>query len=1206
MLWGKTFAKIGIVMSVCGVLLTGNHVSAADTTTVRVISTADLHSQVSSADYEVAGISGAASLAKLSTMIKGAREEITEGTSITVDAGDSIYGYGAEYVKSQNVNTVQPIYEGMSKIGYDAIVLGNHDFDFGFDYIQRQLNLSGLSKICLTSNVVKYTDGKAPWAATKMITRKVTTAQGKQVQIKIGIVGATRPTLSNIYDYDGTLVTSGIISSVRTNAAALKKAGANVVVAVVHAGMGDEKATDANSDVAYALTKLSDVDCIMTGHAHRNFPSTDGNVQSYYNLPNVNKNTGLINGKPVIMSADHGKAIGICDLTLSINGSSIKVVGAKPTIRRASAKIESDPAIESITNKYDAGIQKQYKAILANLREGDHVTGYFTLLEDNGVIQLNNEAKIRFGMQYQATREGKPYAGYPVISATNIYMDGSEGADDYFDISEKITWGDLLNVQRYDHNWNYIYWMTGAQLKEWLEWSSSIYAQSGEKYTNDSTLNRLTVSQNITSLQSNSWNGGYGQFAIFDGIDYEIDITGPAKYDASGHVINAKANRVKNLTCNGVAVANNSRFLMVCNEITTSNLVLSALTNQRLVKKSAKNTVDYLKDYVQEMNRYSAIADAPDHNWQVSTNAGLRILRTSSLAESLAKVQPWYQGTLALTEQYGYYVADLSQEKEDKYGPLLVLAPSTTEPTNESVIIKVRTEDRSKVASCSYLMGNVDADSDKWKQSTAVKSGQVAVNINGEYTFRAMDTKGNVTIRHIKISNINANVLTAPEVIAPSNRKTVVTGYAKAGLTVHILISGKRYSTTAKSNGTFSCDVGKHRAGTMIQVYVEDKQGRKSAVVKVAFDRTGPNGPSLEAVTNKTTKLKGKIGETCVTMVAYVGSKYAYVPKGGTAKYKSSKKYDAKRQIIETQTVLSGGKYSIVIPVVNAGTTIKVFAIDLKGRTSIVASRTVKKAAPNKPTVNTVCDAENAVTGKIPSSKKACKVTVKVSGKKYTAKSKKNGKFEVETPELKSGMQVSVYASDKSKGKTRKSASTSCNVTSKKKYVSKSAKNISVKAITSKTTQIKGTAKKGTDLYLNYGSTYTKLALNKNGRFYFTLPGALKAGETIYFVDRQKDGSIVAVRQIKVKAVKPAKPTIPSTVTTKTTKMTVLSKEDTTLVVKVGKKAIKVTKNKFSKTKKAYVYTVKLPKSAAAQKIVCYMKNSSGNGAKTTILRRKA
>lgn len=1208
MLWKRILSKwkicLGIV--VCSVLSAAVPVSASDTTTVRVISTADFHSQVSSQDYESAGKSTAGSLAKVSTMIQSAKEEITDGTCITVDTGDSIYGYAAEYVKAQNSATIQPIFEGMRKIGYDAIVLGNHDFDFGYDYIYQQLKLSGLSNICLVSNVVQNSNGKAPWASTKMINRTVSTEQGKKVRIKIGIVGATRPSLSNMYDYDGTLVTSGIISSVKNNAAALKRAGADVVIAIVHAGMGDNTSTDNDKDVAYALSKLEDVDCIMAGHAHRNFPSEDGNVQIYYDLPGVNRSTGLVNGKPVLISADHGKSIGICDLTLSINGNKISVAGAKPVIRRTSQAVTPDPEIESIVDKYDAGIQKQYENVLAILRTGDRVTGYFTLLEDNMMLQLNNEAKIRFGMQYQATREGQAYSKYPVISATRVYMDGSEGKDDYFDVSDSITWGDLMNVQRYEHNWNYIYWITGAQLKEWLEWSASIYAQSGEKFTNDSVLNRLSLAENQTSLLSNGWSGSYGQYAQFDGIHYEIDVTGPAKYDAAGHVICAQANRIKKLTCQGVAVTNQSRFLMVCNEISTYNLVLSDLTKQRLVKDSDRNTVDYLKDYIQEMNQYAPIADEPDHNWKILTGDEQRILRTSSLSELLVQAKSWYRKTLGMTDLYGYYSADLPQEEEDQYGPLLVLAPSTTESTNESITISVRTEDSSGVASCLYLAGNVEEDDEKWEQGKAVISNRAIVSSNGEYTFQAKDTKGNVTTRHIKISNIDSNVLPAPEVMTPVNKKTVVTGYARAGLTVYITVAGKTYATTAKSNSTFSCDIGKHRAGTAVYVYVQDGQGRKSRAVKVLFDRTGPNPPTLDPVTNKTTKLTGKIGESCVVMVAYVGNKYAYVSRGGTAAYRASRKYDPKRQIIEVNSKLSNERYSIPISAVNAGVSVRVFAIDLKHRVSIVAVRTVKKAAPNMPTINVVCDAENAITGKIPSAKKACNVTVEVSGKKYTAKSAKNGKFEVETPKLKSGMLVSVYASDKSNGKTRKSASASCKVASKKYYVAKAKKIISVKKITSRTVQLTGKAKKGTDLYLNYGSSYSKVDLDKKGRFSYALPRAIKSSESVYFVDRHRNGSIIAVRQIKVKAAKPAKPQLSAAITTKSKEMKVLSKEDATLIVKIGKKTSKVKKDYYSKGKQAFVYTVKLPKAAAAQKIVCYLKNSKGNGAKLTILRRKA
>ncbi|MDE6566929.1 MAG: 5'-nucleotidase C-terminal domain-containing protein [Lachnospiraceae bacterium] len=1208
MLWKKALSKwkICMGMGVCSVLFAAAPVSASDTTTIRVISTADLHSQVSSQDYESAGKSTAGSLAQLSTMIRSAKEEITDGTCITVDTGDSIYGYAAEYIKAKNGAAVQPIYEGMSKIGYDAIVLGNHDFDFGYDYIYQQLKSSGLSNICLVSNVVRNSDGRAPWASTKMINRTVTTEQGKQVQVKIGIVGATRPSLSNMYDYDGTLVTSGIISSVKNNAAALKKAGADVVIAIVHAGMGDNTSTDSDKDVAYALSKLENVDCIMAGHAHRNFPSEDGNVQIYYDLPGVNRSTGLVNGKPVLISADHGKAIGICDLSLSINGNKVRVAGAKPMIRRTSQAVTPDPVIESISNKYDAEIQKQYQSVLASLRTGDRVTGYFSLLEDNTMLQLNNEAKIRFGMQYQSTREGKAYAGYPVISASRVYMDGSEGKDDYFDVSDNITWGDLMRVQRYEHNWNYIYWITGAQLKEWLEWSASIYAQSGEQFTSDSILYRLSLAENKTSLISNGWNGSYGQYVQFDGIHYEIDVTEPAKYDAAGHVIYAQANRIKNLTCQGRNVTNQSKFLMVCNEISTYNLVLSDLTKQRLVKDSTRNTVDYLKDYIQEMNQYAPIADEPDHNWKLLAGDEQRILRTSSLSELLAQARSWYQKTLGMTDQYGYYSADLSQEDKDQYGPLLVLAPSTTESTNESVTISVRTEDSSGVASCLYLAGNVEEDDPKWEQGMAVISNRAIVRNNGEYTFQAKDKQGNVTTRHININNIDANVLPAPEVMIPVNKKTVVTGYARAGLTVYITVAGTTYATTAKSNSTFSYDVGKHRAGTAVYVYVQDGQGRKSKTVKVLFDRTGPNPPTLDPVSNKTTRLTGKIGESCVTMVAYVGSKYAYVSRGGTAAYRASHKYDPNRQIIEVNTTLSNDRYSIPISAVNAGVSVRVFAIDLKHRVSIVAVRTVKKAAPNMPTINVVCDAENAITGKIPLTKKACNVTVKVSGKKYTAKSAKNGKFEVKTPKLKSGMLVSVYASDKSNGKTRKSASASCKVASKKNYVAKAKKIISVKKITSRTVQLTGKAKKGTELYLNYGSSYSKLDLDKKGRFSYDLPRAIKSSEPVYFVDRHKNGSIIAVRQIKVKAAKPGKPQLSSAITTKSKEMKILSKEDATLVAKIGKKTYKVKKDYYSSGKQAYVYTVKLPKAAVAQKIVCYMKNNKGNGAKITVLRRKA
>ena len=170
------FKKIGIGVAMVAAFLVGNQAKAAETTTLRVISTTDLHNQVSSEDYDIAGKNAGHSLAKLSTMIKAARAELNQGASLTVDAGDSVYGYGAEVLMGdvkKPSNTLQPIFEAMSKIGYDAITLGNHEFDYGYDFIKNQLTQSGLNDKCVVANVKEYATGNYPWKRTMMLTKNM-------------------------------------------------------------------------------------------------------------------------------------------------------------------------------------------------------------------------------------------------------------------------------------------------------------------------------------------------------------------------------------------------------------------------------------------------------------------------------------------------------------------------------------------------------------------------------------------------------------------------------------------------------------------------------------------------------------------------------------------------------------------------------------------------------------------------------------------------------------------------------------------------------------------------------------------------------------------------------------------------------------------------------------------------------------------------
>lgn len=86
-----------------------NKVEEPEKATLRIISTTDLHGQVSTMHYDTAS-EKSGSLAQAYTLIKEARQEVGTRNTMTVDTGDSVYGYAADYIKEQSEDAVQPIY----------------------------------------------------------------------------------------------------------------------------------------------------------------------------------------------------------------------------------------------------------------------------------------------------------------------------------------------------------------------------------------------------------------------------------------------------------------------------------------------------------------------------------------------------------------------------------------------------------------------------------------------------------------------------------------------------------------------------------------------------------------------------------------------------------------------------------------------------------------------------------------------------------------------------------------------------------------------------------------------------------------------------------------------------------------------------------------------------------------------------------------
>ncbi|MEG1992509.1 MAG: 5'-nucleotidase C-terminal domain-containing protein, partial [Acetivibrio sp.] len=1004
----------------------GKYVKAEETATVRIISTTDLHGQLANVNYDTAGERSVGSLAQAYSLIKEAREEVKKGTSITVDAGDTIYGYGSNIVSGNDGSDY--MYSVMAKMGYDALILGNHDFDYGYDYVKDQLNKAGLFNKCVMSNVFDAVTGENIGDENKIITKTLTTSKGKKINVKIGIIGVTRPSLTTYYNHKGILTTKDILESTEEQVEKLKSKGSDVIVAVAHSGIGPVNPSEMAGDVSYALSKIEGVDAVMCGHAHLNFPSGNPKVQKYYDYPNVVRSTGLMNGKPVVMVADRGVGVGIADLKLQIDNGKIKVVGSKAAIKYARKETVQDPIILKYQEAYDQEIKKTYSEEVGELEDGKSITNYFGLLSDNTSIQLVNEAKIQLGLEYTNLKNPE-YKDYPVIAVSNYKKYGLESKDDYVNVSGKITMGDILGIQSYYHDYAYIYWITGKQLRDWLEWTASAYAVAGSRSkTGDEVMDGYISQMKMESLIKKDWLSNWSNFGMFDGIEYEIDITNPPKYSLKGDIINQGSFRITNLSYNGEPIKEDMKLILVSDIITpTKTIVGNELSKQRIYK-GTEYSANLLKNYIKDQSKFGKIYTKADDNWKVTIPASENYLvRSSADSEDIAKQQSWYQETLEIRNNYAYYKASFTEEeKKDTDSPLLVVAPLIKIRTDKEIPVAVQANDISGIRTLKYAKGKLTEEDMAWMNSlsTTIQDGEFYVKENGVYSILAIDNQGNKRINYIEIKNIDPQALQIPEINRITNKTASISGIGEPEAGITIEIDGKTYKTQADENGAFLCKIKYPYADSLVRIK-QQKGGRESDYVELTVLRAGPNFPIVDPITNKTNKITANMKDRTSQIVAIANEKTVYVGENGGKKlFMSSSRYNAAYDIIETKFTKDGNKAALSIPVPLTGTKMKVFSMDHIGRVNYPINFKVKEVAPEMPIFYKVCDGEQYVYGYIPAAREIeYPVTVTVGENQYYGTSDTSGKFIVKVADLKAGETIYAKVSDEVNGKKRESAS---------------------------------------------------------------------------------------------------------------------------------------------------------------------------------------
>ena len=617
-------------LTVASALALAANAALAEQLKLRIMETTDVHMNLLSYDYYQDKATEQFGLSRAITLIKAARSEAPN--SLLFDNGDLLQGnpLGDVMAKIRPLKSGQthPAYKVMNPLQYDAANLGNHEFNFGLDFLKRAI--AGAQFPYVSANVV-LADGKEnsanPTPAFKpyiILDRKFVDAKGKPQTLKIGVIGFVPPQIMQ-WDkahLEGKVATRSMVEMAEKYVPEMIGKGAQLVVAIAHSGFEKGEVGQLGENAVSKLAEVIGIDAILFGHAHAEFPS-----KAFASHPKVDLERGTINGVPSVMPGRWGDHLGVIDVTLDNASGRWQVVDSRAHIRpifdRAAKKslAEADPMVESLIATEHAHTLEYVRSKVAE--SSAPIYSYFSLVTDDPSVQIVSNAQIAY---VKRAMQGTDYEKLPILSAAAPFKTGGRQGWSYFtDIpAGPLAIKHVADLYIYPNTLKAVL-ITGADVREWLEMSAGQFHQIDPKGA---------AQQPLVNDAFPSYN-----FDVIDGVTYEIDVTQPPRYAINGQLANAQAQRIRNLSYAGKPIDPQQRFLVVTNNyraygggnfpgVNATKVVLDAPDENR------QALVDYLSQSPGQTVNPSA-----DGNWRIASIATVEptFLSSSNAARFLAQ-----------------------------------------------------------------------------------------------------------------------------------------------------------------------------------------------------------------------------------------------------------------------------------------------------------------------------------------------------------------------------------------------------------------------------------------------------------------------------------------------------------------------------------------------------------------------------------------
>ncbi|PST66502.1 bifunctional 2',3'-cyclic-nucleotide 2'-phosphodiesterase/3'-nucleotidase [Shewanella algae] len=594
---------------------------------LRVLETTDLHTNIMDYNYYSGKEDPTIGLARTASLIHAARKEVTN--TVLVDNGDLLQGSPmGDYMAKVGIadGEVHPAYKAMNLLDYAVGNIGNHEFNYGLDFLEK--SLAGAQFPYVNANV--YCDADDCWKGLKkgdnlftpylIKETEVKDTDGNSHKLKIGYIGFVPPQIMlwDKQNLTGKVRAESIVESAKKFVPQMKAEGADIIIAIPHSGIGstENPGDPAAENATYALTYVDGIDAIMFGHSHSIFPDA-----RYADLPNTDVEKGLLNGVPAVMPGRWGDNMGLVDFKLQRKDGKWTVLSARTEARPIYDGANKTPLVEADKDIHDA-VELEHQGTITFVEQPIGVAAadmfsFLTLVQDDPTVQIVSDAQIA----NVKAKLPEALKSLPVLSAAAPFKAGgrhstTSDADQYVMVDKgPLTFKNAADLYLYPNTMVAVK-VNGAELKDWLECSANQFNQIDPASTEP---------QELVNYNHPTYN-----FDVIDGVSYKIDVTQPSKYDRDCALVNADASRIVDLAftdSEGTVYTGENlaakEFIVASNNYRAFGGKFAGTGSEHVVLELPDTNREALAAYITEQSKYNPETDkydamvnpTADYNW---------------------------------------------------------------------------------------------------------------------------------------------------------------------------------------------------------------------------------------------------------------------------------------------------------------------------------------------------------------------------------------------------------------------------------------------------------------------------------------------------------------------------------------------------------------------------------------------------------------